>query len=281
MKINFPILIQQLEQQYGLDISIYDQTFLYKSIEKRIQAAQCDTFEDYLNLLEQDGGEVKHIYESLQVHFSEFFRDPMTFALLERMILPELIQKKNTSQQKEIRIWSAGCAAGQEAYSIAILFAEMIANTNQDLNYRIFGTDRDEKILETARKGSYSPSTLKNISLYRAQTWFTHQGEQYIVKSSLKEHIIFSNFDLLGDERSSPSASIFGDFDLVFCCNLLIYYQPQYREIILKKFARSLARNAYLVTGEAERAIASAYGFNEVFPYSAIFRARPRIGKRS
>ena len=260
---------QKMEQVHGLDISMYDETFLGKSIEKQIQETQCNSIEDYWNYLEKNYGETRTLCESLHIHFSEFFRDPLTFALLERVIIPELIQKKIANQQKEIRIWSAGCAAGQEAYSIAVLMEEII--TNPVLNYRIFATDLDENVLNVARLGHYPVEALKNVSLKRSQTWFTRQGESYIVKASLQKHIDFSNFDLLEEKRSCPPASIFGEFDLVFCCNLLIYYQPDYRNIILDKFIDSLTLGGYLVTGASERVVAIAHSYREIYPQASIF----------
>ncbi|MHB9004533.1 MAG: CheR family methyltransferase [Coriobacteriia bacterium] len=273
MKFNLALFQQFLKQVYGLDISMYDESFIVNSIEKRIQGTHCDSIEDYWIYLEQNHGESNNLYESLHVHFSEFFRDPLTFALLERLIIPALIQKKIDNLQKEIRIWSAGCAAGQEAYSIAMLLEEMITSTHPSLNYRIFATDVDENILSIARLGRYPAEAIKNISSKRAQTWFSRHGDVFIVQPSIRQHIDFSNFDLLDEERCCPSASIFGEFDLVFCCNLLIYYQPPYRKMILDKIAHCLVRDAYLVTGETERAIAIAHHYSEVYPSAAILRA--------
>jgi len=279
VKINLPQFKQLLKQSHCLDISRYDESFLGNSIKKRIQETRCDSFEDYCDYLEHTHEEGKTFCQSLHVHYSEFFRDPLTFALLERLIIPELIQKKTTNPQKEIRIWSAGCAAGQEAYSMAILLEEMITSINPGLKYRIFATDLDENVLAVARTGCYSADALKNVGLQRAETWFTRQGENYVVQPAIQQRIDFSIFDLLAEERSCPPASIYGEFDLVFCCNLLIYYQPPYRKLILEKFARCLARDAYLVTGEAERVIALAHHYREVYPSAAILRVNPRKEK--
>ncbi len=281
MKFNLTHLKQVLTQVHGLDISMYDESFLVSSIEKRIQEKQFDSFEDYGVYLEYNPEESKNFSESLQIHFSKFFRDPLTFALLDKMIIPELIQKKITNQQKEIRVWSAGCAAGQEAYSIAILLEEMITSTNPGLNYRIFATDLDENVLNEARLGCYHADALNNVSLKRVQTWFTRQGESYVIQPALKQHVDFSIFDLVLEERSCPAVSIFGEFDLVFCCNLLIYYQTPNRKLILDKFSRCLARGAYLVTGEVERAIAIAHQYSEIYPSAAILRVSPQKRKQT
>jgi chemotaxis protein methyltransferase CheR len=269
---------RQLQQIFGLDITRYNESFWIKTLEKRMKDSFCDSFEDYASYLGKKPGEVELFLNSLHVHFSEFFRDPLTYALLERVILPELVQKKKEKKQKEIRIWSAGCAAGQEPYSIAILLEEAVSNTEFSLNYRIFATDIDETILTEARLGRYPAEALKNVSLKRAQTWFTSQGAYYVIRPAIQQHINFSVLDLLDEGGSCPPASLFGDFDLVFCCNLLIYYQPEVQNLILHKFSHCIAHHGYLVTGETERAIALAHNDGEIYPQSAIFRMNQNKG---
>ncbi len=270
--MDFTQITQFFRQVYELELDMYDQSFLEKSIEKRMQETRCDSPEAYYAYLEQNQGEGDILHHSLHVHYSEFFRDPLTFALLERVILPELIQRKQTDKRNGIRIWSAGCAAGQEAYSIAILLEEAISNMVQGPNYRIFATDQDEPLLDEAHLGYYPADALSNVSLKRAQTWFFKQDENYAIKPSIRQHLDFSVFDLLQDRRSCPPASIFGDFDLVFCCNVLIYYRPEYRALILDKFTHCLTPGGYLVTDESERAIPLAHRYREVYPQAAIFR---------
>jgi chemotaxis protein methyltransferase CheR len=259
-------------QVYGLELGMYDPSFLVQTFEKRLQETGCDSLEDYYASLEQNHGEWENLFNSLHIHYSEFFRDPLVFTLLERFIIPELIQKKKINNQKEIRIWSVGCAAGQESYSLAILLEEALLNTDQSLNYRIFATDLDETLLSDARLGRYPIDVLTNLSLKRIQRWFTRQGEDYVVQSAVQQHIDFSRFDLLEREKGCPPVSIFGDFDLVCCCNLLLYYQPKYQKMILNNFTNCIAPGGYLVTGETERAVALAHRFSEIYPQAAIFR---------
>jgi chemotaxis protein methyltransferase CheR len=271
-KMDLTLLAHFLKQVHDIDISVYDESFFRKSIEKRIQATRCGTLEDYCAYLQQNDGEGKTFLDSLHIGYSEFFRNPLTFALLERVILPELIQKRKAGGQREIRIWSAGCAAGQEAYTIAILLEEWKTCTNEPLNYRIFATDVDETLLDQARLGQYPAEALKNVSLKRAQTWFTRQDDVYVVHPAVRQQIEFSRFDLLEAGLGCPPASIFGDFDLALCCNVLLYYRSQYRDSILNKFEHCITRGGYLVTGETERSIALAHRFTEIAPQSAVFR---------
>ena len=270
----------QLQQILGVDITRYNESFLSNTLEKRMKDSFCDSFEDYASYLKKKPGEVELFLNSLHVHFSEFFRDSLTYVLLEQRIIPELIERKKTNRGKEIRIWSAGCAGGQEPYSLAILLEEAISSTDPKLNYRIFATDLDEASLAQARRGYYPDTALKNTKLKHVQTWFTRQGEDYVIQPSLQQRIDFSLFDLIETDGNCPPASIFGEFDLVFCCNLLIYYQPHYRKLILNKFSICITNGGYLVTGETERAIALNHHYIEVYPQAAIFRLHQKKEKK-
>jgi len=253
---------------------MYDEKFLLHSLQRRMLETHCISLEDYFKLLEKNYDEANHFINSLNINFSEFFRNPLTFAVLAKIILPALFQKKINSNRKEIRIWSAACAAGQEAYSLAILLEDCKNGDFEKFNYRIFATDISETLLNEASKGKYSTSSLNNITLKRLEKWFIKHGDSYSILPELKKNIDFSVFDLFNKQTNSPSASIFGDFDLVVCANLLFYYKPKYRKIILNKITNSLSDGAYLMTGEAEREILMNDNYYEIFPQSAIFQLR-------
>ena len=270
--MSFSRIKQLLKQEHGLDISMYADSFLDKSLEQRMQATACTSPDDYGVHLEDNPAEGKVLQASLQIHFSHFFRHPLTFAVLEGVILPELIHKKKQAQRSEIRIWSAGCAAGQEACSLAILLEEALGNGHAGLTYRIFATDLDQGRLEQAREGYYPAAALDNLSLKRTRTWFTPQAEGYRVRPALHKNLDFSTFDLIQNVGGCPPASIFGDFDLILCCNLLIYYRAMTQNAILDRFEGSLAPGGILVTGEAEHGLALARHYREVCPPAPLFR---------
>ena len=153
-----------------------------------------------------------------------------------------------------------------------MLFEDLKNGDSQKFDYRIFATDHDKSQVNEARKGQYSEDALSCLNLKRVKQWFTRDGEIYSVKQELKKNIDFSVFDLFNEQFSAPPASIFGDFDLVVCANLLFYYNPGYRKKIVKKTGDCLARGGYLITGETERDILMKHGFSEVFSQSAIFQ---------
>ena len=253
---------------------MYDEKFLLHSLQRRMLETHCISLDDYFKIVEKNIDAAKNFENSLHINFSEFFRNPISFIVLAKIVLPIIIQKKIDFKQKEIRIWSAACAAGQEPYSLAMLLEDCKNGDIEKFNYRIFATDIHESLLKEAIKGKYSTSSLNNITLKRLEKWFIKHGDSYSIQPELKKNIDFSVFDLFNKQTNSPSASIFGDFDLVVCANLLFYYKPKYRKIILEKITNSLADGAYLLTGEAEREILMNDNYYEIFPQSAIFQLR-------
>ncbi|MDD4490062.1 MAG: hypothetical protein PHD30_06125 [Paludibacter sp.] len=256
-----------------INISQYDENFLINSAKRRCYATNCKTLEDYLELLEDSEIERMTYFDSLQIVYSSFFRNPLTFNVLETIVLPELISKIKNSKSKDLRIWSAACAAGQEAYSIAMLVEEVKScHDSTNCNCLIFATDKDEEQIEQAHRGQYARHMLDNINLKLLDKWFIKQSNTFFIKPELKEKICFSVFDLFDNHYTSPPSSIFGDFDLVFCVNLLFYYKEKYRKIMLEKIKGAMGDNAYLVTGETEREILINHHFKEIYPQAAIFR---------
>jgi len=263
---------QLILQTRGIDISKYEEVFLTKTVRLRMKNTYCDSESAYYAYLEQSHMEGELLLDSLKVSYTEFFRNVLTFSVLEKIILPSLILKMTNSHRNEIRIWTAACASGQETYSLAMLLQEALTGHQDKINFRIFATDQSVAQIQEAQTGQYPESALNGLSLKRANQWFTKMGETYSVKPELKENIDFSVFDLLGDQYSCPPASIFGDFDLIVCANLLFYYKPDYQKKIIHKTRNCLSSNGYLITGETERDILIHSGFHEVFPQTAIFQ---------
>lgn len=245
-------IVHLLKDRYGVNFGYYDRTFLQKSLEKRWMSTGTAPA-GYLRLLESDPREAFALADSMQITYSEFFRNPLSFALLEQHVLPRLAGYKPA--EGEIRVWSAGCAAGQEAYSIAMLLDQCIASTGKALRFRVIATDTSRTALEIAGAGSYDADAVRNVRLKDLQAYFTREGDRYTVLPRLRETVSFSTYDLLDRFSFNPPESIYGEFDLVFCSNLLFYYNQEVQRFILNKMARSLAVNGYLVTGEAERSL--------------------------
>jgi len=266
-------IIQVMEQVHGLHVAVYDPPFFKTSVDKRRLRQPPETLRAYGKRLALDRTEADALFASLRICHSEFFRNSLTFALLERAILPALMNRTKPENGREIRVWCAGCAAGQEAYSIAILLDDLASASQSDVPYRIFATDVSEAALATGREGRYPADALQNVPLKYVERCFTRGGDGYEVVARLKERVDFSYFDLISAPMACPPVSIFGDFDLAFCSNLLYYYKEEARRKILKKIYECLAPDGYLVTDEAEKLIVETTGaFHPAAPPAAIFK---------
>jgi len=272
MKIEIQEIINLLLHTKGTDISIYEENFLIKTIDKRLMATDNNSYRNYCRYLIANESEIDLLFKSLHISFSEFFRNPLTFAVLEQIIFPSFLEKKKIRKEKDIRIWSAACAAGQESYSLAILFDELMEISNSKIVCRIFATDICPLELSNASRGVYQTKSVNKVSLQRIQKYFTKKGDSFTISQNLRKYIDFSVFDLLAEHGYSPPASIFGNFDVIFCSNILFYYKPEYRIRILEKLSKNLSPGGFLITGEAEREIVKSFKFREVFPNSAVFQ---------
>jgi chemotaxis methyl-accepting protein methylase len=266
-----------MRYSYGKDIYPFEESFLRRTLDKRLSQTSLNDYSAYSDYLTENSTEAEALYRSLTISFSEFFRNPLTFALIEQLIIPVLVDEKVKSGRPEIRVWSAACAAGQEPYSVAILLDEQLTARGTAVSYRIFATDFSEPDLSVARKGVYDFGAVRNLRVKHLHDYFSAWDESYLIAPRIRAHVDFSRYDLLDELSVSPPASIFGDFDLVLISNLLFYYKPEMREIILDKAYRSLTPNGYLVTGEAERdMITGRKGLRAVAPPAAIFQKTGR-----
>ena len=267
-------IIDVLQRQYGLDISMYESSFLLKTVEKRANSINRASLSTYIDILVADVVEANALHTSLNINYSEFFRNSITFSLLENIFIPRLIEEKGPNSG--IRVWSAGCAAGQEAYSLAMILDEVIRRKEKEMHFRVFGTDTSEKTLAAAKNGIFDAQDVQNVSLKMLARYFNAKRDMYSVSSYLKDHVDFSYHNLLDPRSVSPAASIFGDFDIICCCNLLFYFNPEMRQVILNKLYLSMAPGGLLVTGEAERDIVAKNRFRGLSIPAAIFQKTNR-----
>lgn len=260
------------QERYSHDISIYAESFLEKTIHERVLATASNTADDYLLLLENEATEALLLLDSLTNAYSEFFRNPLTFAMIEQFVLPKLASESSKMPSGEIRVWSAGCSAGQEPYSLAMLIDHFKTTHLINSGFRIFATDISAKQIETAKQGIYDFKALQNTRMGFIKKYFASHEKGFLLHDDIKTQVDFSLFDLLNIGSSAPPASIFGDFDLIMCSNVLFYYRPDIRRMILSKFLRSLKSDGFFITGEAEISIVKSFGkFRQFASPASIF----------
>jgi chemotaxis methyl-accepting protein methylase len=259
-------VVDTIKKTLGQDISRYDETFIQKTVASRCR--ENDIAEErYIALLKTNIGEARSFCRALNVSYSVFFRDPLVFALLNQWLIPKLVSEKKS----EIRVWSAGCAAGQEAYSAAMLLDAM--SEKSDFRYRIFATDISNEALRAARQGSYAVHAMYSVPLKFVQEYFVRMGNTYQISNRLKQNVTFSYYDLLEAGSFNPQESIFGSFDIVFCSNLIMYYRPEYQRSIARKILRAVSETGYIITSEAERYLLRTLGnLRTIAPPAAILQ---------
>lgn len=265
-------MVSPLSEITEIDLSIFNASFVESTIYGRMKESKCSNFDDYVAYLNNDSTEMDRLKKALNNHYSLFFRNTLTFSFLENHILPLLVKQKVLSHNREIRIWSAACAAGQEAYSIAMVCDEFSKRNHSNIRFSVFATDISEDELQKAQKGIYSEMNVKNVSFERINNYFTRVGDVFKVNEELRTGVDFSPFDLLSEEWMCPSASIFGNFDIILCANLLFYYRPEIQEKIVRKLNHCLAPGGWLIVGDAEKEIVESFTDFSVYKYFTVLQ---------
>lgn len=265
-------IIRFLKLSTGEDLSMFDNTFFRHTLERKTVEAGFRNPVDYYNFLKGHPEEAESFIRSFNVTYSEFFRDPLTFALLRQWLLPSFLSQKDNSEKSEIRIWSAAAAAGQEAYSLAMMIDHMKTLYYSNITVQIFASDICQSEIEKAKEGFYPVDQLQNVPLKFLNEYFYPNGKGYKLIPRIRELVAFSIYDILDTETTSPPDSIYGSFDLIYCSNLFIYYKAKVRNQIVQKLIKNLAGGGMIITGSSEREILAKYKLHAVYPPAAIFQ---------
>jgi two-component system CheB/CheR fusion protein len=260
------LLISYMREFQGLDLSVFDEAFLDRTVESRMAALHISSVSAYISQLPGPPPEIPRLLSALQVGESEFFRDSLGFGLLEQYLLPFLFHRKGDAP---VRIWSAGCAAGQEPYSLAILCHELASARFPGARYQILATDSAADSLKAAAIGVFPPWTLLNVRRRHLDAHFLAQADGYALADSLRSQVEFHASNLL-DPPPAPSPY----FDLILCANVLAYYTRAAQSRILDHLRLRLHPEGFLMLGEAERnAVPSGGVFERLSLPGVVFRA--------
>ena len=214
-----------------------------RSIQKRMQMLSIDDYNNYSDYLKANPQEFNDLFNSIEINVTSFFRDAQTWDYIATKLIPNIISRKLESEP--IRVWSAGCASGEETYSLAILLAEVLGVEQFQARVKIFATDIDRDALQQARMGRYSVNTVASIDPARLTKYFTQINNCYVFHKHLKHQIVFSQHNLFKD---APMSKI----DLLMCRNVLIYLTTEAQIRVLTRFYFSLTSSGFLCLGKAE-----------------------------
>jgi PAS domain S-box-containing protein len=232
-----------LRVRTGHDFSNYKRPTVLRRIERRINVCELESLPAYAAFIKENPDEAQSLLKDLLISVTNFFRDKEAFEFLERDVVPRIVQDKTS--QDQIRVWVAGCATGEEAYSLAMLFAEQTETSPVAPAIQIFATDIDEAAIAAAREGFYTLNDAADISPERLRRFFTKEGDGFRVRRELREMILFANHNLLKD---AP----FSHLDLVTCRNLLIYFNDTAQERAMETFHFALNPGSFLLLGTSE-----------------------------
>jgi len=265
-------ILDQVHARRGIDFSTYKQQTIMRRLRRRITAVGVSTFEDYRAYMAEHPEEEQRLVSSFLINVTRFFRDASLFAHLRDHLLPELIARAR-DDTRELRLWSAGCATGEEAYSLAILIADLLGDEREAPGVRIFATDLDDDALAFARRGVYPASALENVPPELVARHFTRHDGDYNVNKPARSMVVFGHHDL-GQRPSFPN------IDMVLCRNVLIYFAQELQLRAIQLFAHALNDGGYLVLGKSETPKPMADWFTQVDRTFRVFRRhgpRPRL----
>lgn len=218
-------LLRLLHQVGGIDFSDYKPTTIMRRIDRRMQVRHTPELYQYYDLLEHDRNEIITLRREMLISVTSFFRDPETFALLAEEVIGPLVAEKPPGET--IRVWIAGVATGEEAYSVGMLFIEAFERERRWPNLKIFATDVDQQCVETAGLGQYPESAAAELSPERLERFFVKKDDRFVIKNELRQCIVFARHNLLADPP-------FTKMDLVICRNTLIYFNVTAQEYALR-----------------------------------------------
>jgi chemotaxis methyl-accepting protein methylase/signal transduction histidine kinase len=260
-----PEILALITRQSTIDFRPYKPTTILRRIGRRMAVTHTRTIEEYRDYLQSHPAELAELVMALLIKVTEFFRDPEAFAYMRRDVVPDLIARRR-DQGRVLRLWSAGCATGEEAYSLALMVADALGGELPEWSVKVFATDVDESAIHYARRGFYPANVVGKLPEALVTRYFEPSDQGVRVSKVLRQLVIFGQQDIT---RGVP----FPRVDLVVCRNLLIYFKPELQEEVLDIFAYSLHQtNGYLLLGKAETARPSRATFELVNKKWKVYR---------
>jgi two-component system CheB/CheR fusion protein len=239
----FEALLEFLKRARGFDFTGYKRASLERRVGKRLSELGIDGYPDYIDFLEVHPDEFAHLFNTILINVTGFFRDREAWDQLATVVIPRIVKAKRSHQP--IRVWCAGCASGEEAYSLAILLGEALGQDAFRERVKIFATDIDEDALAQARQASYGPDAVAEIAADQRERYFEQAVTRFLFRNDLRRSVIFGRHDLMQDAPISR-------LDLLVCRNVLMYFNAEAQARILSNLHFAMNDSGYLFLGKAE-----------------------------
>lgn len=268
----FESLLEYIKRTRGFDLTGYKRTSLKRRVLRQMQSREINDFDDYIDYLQLHPEEFNSLFNMVLINVTSFFRDKNAWNYLEHEIIPVLIQEK--APNEPIRVWSAGCASGEEAYTLAIIFAELLGIETCRQRVKIYATDIDEEALNEARRATYSSKQLESFSESLKAKYFETLGENHhVFRPDLRRAVIFGRHDLVQDAPISR-------LDLLVCRNTLMYFNAETQGMILNRFHFALNDTGVMFLGKAEMLLTHGNLFTPINLQHRIFNRVSRPNNR-
>src|SRR4051812_41328507 len=262
----FEALLQFLKRSRGFDFTGYKRPSLERRFLRRLEAVGCKSFADYLDFLEVHPDEYAQLFDTLLINVTEFFRDPPAWEYLREVALPKVLADKPIDEP--IRVWSAGCATGQEAFTIAMVLAETLGFGPFCERVKIYATDVDEHALSVARQATYNAKEIESVPPELRDRYCERADDRYAFRKDMRRTLIFGRNNLVEDAPISR-------LDLLVCRNTLIYLNAETQSRILRQFHFALRDGGLLMLGRSEMMTSHRDLFATADLRKRIFRKLP------
>ena len=260
-------LLEYLKKSRGFDFTAYKRATLARRIDKRLQALGLENTNQYLDFLEVHPVEFNHLFNTILINVTSFFRDQPHWESLAKDALPAILAAK--APQDPVRVWSAGCSSGEEAYTAAIILAEALGIEQFRERVKVYATDVDEEALNTARQAGYGPGDVEAVLPALVEKYFYRENGRFIFHKDLRRSVIFGRHDLVQD---APISHV----DILICRNVLMYFNAETQEKILARFHFALNDGGVLFLGRAEMLLTYGNTFEPSDLTRRIFRKGPK-----
>ena len=268
---DFDALLTYVRDARGFDFTGYKKPSLARRIEKRLQARKVADYDEYRALLEKDPDEFVELFNTILINVTSFFRDEFAWDYLREVVVPRLLAARNDEQ---LRIWSTGCATGEEAFSLAIVLAEALGAEDFGRRVKIYATDVDEDALRFGRHAMYSPKQIEPVPEELRKKYFAREDHSYAFRGDLRRTVIFGRHDLIQDP---PISRIY----LLVSRNTLMYFTPEVQSRVLANFHFALREDGYLLLGKSEALTAKTDLFKPVDLKRRVFAKVPKRAERT
>ena len=248
---NIAPLIAQIERERGVDLTQYRTSYVERRLGTRLRALGLPTYRDYAVYLTTQHSEYARLLDALTVNVTDFFRDPPVWDVIRGSVIPEILARKAAIGQHALRAWSAGCATGEEPYSIAMSVLAAKGPKPERMLLSVTATDLDPIALNTAAQAEYDIAKIDHIPTAERLRFVTVEDHRFKINPEVREKVRFRPLDLFADEP--PMA-----LDLILCRNVFIYFTREQQERVTGVFHRALARGGYLVLGRTEKMAAES-----------------------